>query len=145
MQGKDMDAKVVSKSNYVIPYILLLRQVGIDEYTANDGIIELSRDQLLSLIQKLLVSVPVDEIWYKTTYKDIDEAIGTGVVSSAKEHFVSNGYFEGRLPAKIVVDEDFYISQYPDVADGIADGEINSAQEHFESHGFAEGRLPFKI
>jgi hypothetical protein len=65
-------------------------------------------------------------------------------VKSAKDHFVSNGYFEGRLPAKVVVDEDFYITHYPDVAEGIHDGEIQSAQEHFDAHGFVEGRMPFQ-
>jgi hypothetical protein len=135
----------MSKSGYIVPYNLLLRQVGLDDHLDDGERIELTREQLFALIRKLLASIPVDESWYTTTYKDIDEAIHAGQVSSAKEHFVSNGYFEGRLPGKIVVDEAYYISQYPDVAEGIDEGEIDSAQEHFESHGFAEGRLPFKV
>ena len=140
-----MDAKVNGHSNYVVPYNLLLRQVGLDEHLGDSDRIELTREQFLLLIQKLLASVPVDESWYTTTYRDIGEAIQAGLISSAKDHFVSNGYFEGRLPGKIVVDEVFYTAQYPDVAEGIDEGEINSAQEHFESHGFVEGRLPFKV
>src|SRR5215469_1149736 len=140
-----MDAKVTDHSSYVVPYNLLLRQIGLSEHLGDGDRIELTREQFLLLIRKLLVSIPVDESWYTMTYKDIDEAIQAGFVNSAKEHFVSNGYFEGRLPAKIIVDEAFYRAEYPDVAEGIGEGEINSAQEHFESHGFAEGRLPFKI
>ena len=135
----------MSKSTYIVPYNLLLRQSASTSIWAMASVVELTRDQFFSLIRKLLVAVPVDEVWYTTTYKDIDEAIQTGSVSSAKEHFVSNGYFEGRLPAKIVVDEAYYVSQYPDVAEGIDEGQIDSAQDHFESHGFGEGRLPFKI
>ncbi len=133
------------KSSYVIPYRLLLEQVGIGGHASDDEILHLTREQIASLIRKLLASIPVDENWYKETYKDIDEAIQAGVVGSAKEHFVSDGYFEGRLPGKIIVDEKFYVSEYPDVAEGIAEGEIISAQEHFDSYGFREGRLPFKI
>jgi hypothetical protein len=135
----------MSASSYVVPYAVLLKQIGVlDDVGGNDRV-EMSRDQLLSLIRNLLLSVSVDEAWYKTFYQDVEEAIQAGVVKSAKEHFVSNGYFEGRLPGRVVVDETFYRSRYPDVAEGIDDGEITSAQEHFESHGLIEGRLPFEI
>jgi hypothetical protein len=140
-----MDARVMSSGSYVIPFNLLLKQIGIDMPLSEGERIQLTRDQFQSLIQKLLACVHVDEAWYRSAYKDIDEAIQAGTIVSAKEHFVSDGYFEGRLPGRITVDEAFYISQYPDVAQGIDDGEINSAQEHFETHGFSEGRLPFKV
>jgi hypothetical protein len=132
-------------NTYILPYDLLLKHIGVPEHLLGDDRLDLTRDQLFSLIRKLLVFVPVDEAWYRDTYKDIDEAIQAGIVGSAKEHFVSNGYFEGRLPSKVHVDDAFYTSQYPDVAESIADGLVASAQEHFEAHGFAEGRLPFKM
>jgi hypothetical protein len=134
----------MSASSYILPYSILLKQVGVANGADNSDRVELTRDQLLSLIRGLLGAVSVDEAWYKTIYQDVEQAIQSGSVGSAKEHFVSNGYFEGRLPSKVVVDEAFYISKYPDVAEGIGDGEINSAQEHFETHGFSEGRLPFE-
>src|SRR6516225_9754393 len=98
-----MDTKVTNHSSYVVPFNLLLRQIGLDLHLGDGDRIEMTREQFLSLIRRLLASVPVDEHWYTTTYKDIDEAIQAGLVSSAKDHFVSNGYFEGRLPAKVVV------------------------------------------
>jgi hypothetical protein len=140
-----MDARVMSNGSYVVPFNLLLKQIGIHVPSSDSERIELTRDQFQALIRKLLACIPVDEAWYRNAYKDIDEAIAAGHIASAKEHFVADGYFEGRLPGKITVDEAFYISQYPDVAEGIGDGEINSAQEHFETHGFSEGRLPFKV
>jgi hypothetical protein len=135
----------MSTSIYVIPFNVLLKQVGLPDEVNDSQQVHMTHEQFLSLIRKLLVSVPVDEKWYIATYPDVEQGIQTGAVKSAKDHFVSNGYFEGRLPAKVLVDEPFYTSLYPDVADGIDEGEIESAQEHFESHGFAEGRLPFKL
>jgi len=135
----------MSTSSYVIPYAVLLEQVGVADHRGNGEMIQMTHDQLQSLIRKLLMSIQVDEVWYTTIYQDVEQAIQSGVVKSAKEHFVMDGYFEGRLPSKVVVDDKYYISKYPDVAEGIDDGEINSAQEHFESHGISEGRLPFEI
>jgi hypothetical protein len=40
----------------------------------------------------------VDEVWYRETYPDVDEAIRIGRETSAKSHFVDQGYHEGRKP-----------------------------------------------
>jgi hypothetical protein len=40
----------------------------------------------------------VDEEWYKTNYPDIAVGMKSGVLGSPKEHFLSHGYKEGRLP-----------------------------------------------
>jgi len=135
----------MNKSTYVISYSALLMELGIDARLRDEDIVELTGDQLRSLVKRLLVYIAVDETWYRSTYSDIDRAIRSGEVPSAKQHFVSDGYFEDRLPCKVLVDEEFYTRRYPDVAQRIDDGEIDSAQEHFESHGFSEGRLPFEI
>jgi hypothetical protein len=47
---------------------------------------------------------PVNEVWYKTTYPDIDEAIRGGALASASEHFLVQGAAEGRAPS-----EKFYL------------------------------------
>ena len=130
--------------SYVVPFQVLLDRIE-PSHDAGNGRFELSREQLYSMIRALLVSVPVDEEWYISTYPDVAQAIQDGAIKSAKEHFLSNGYFEGRLPAPLIVDEEFYVSEYPDVAESLELGEITSAQEHFELHGCAEGRQPFKV
>jgi hypothetical protein len=135
----------MNKSTYVISYTALLKEIGIRSHLDDEDTVVLSVDQLKSLIKRLVVCIPVDEGWYRGAYSDIDGAIRSGRVPSAKEHFVSDGYFEDRLPSKVVVDEEFYTRRYPDVAECIDGGEVSSAQEHFESHGFIEGRLPFEI
>jgi hypothetical protein len=132
------------KAGYVIPLSALLQEAGLPA-RIGEGSLQLTRDQLFNLIRKLLASIPVDEAWYKATYPDVGEAIDAGEIGSAKEHFISSGYFEGRRPAKVTVDAEFYLARYPDVAEGVEFNEIASAQEHFDSHGFAEGRLPFEM
>ena len=102
--------------NYVIPFQALLPQVGVGDQLKNDTIL-FTKDQLLALIRNLLSSVPFDEVWYKKAYPDVAQAIETGEIKSAKEHFITDGYFEGRWPGPIKVDEKYYTSTYPDVAE----------------------------
>jgi hypothetical protein len=91
----------------------------------------------------MIQGIEVDEEWYARAYEDIGNAVKSGVVGSAKQHFVHDGYFEGRLPFPIKVDERWYLAQHPDVADSIRQGLVESAQDHFERDGYREGRLPF--
>jgi hypothetical protein len=121
-----------------------MRQLELGE-TLGDESIELTSDKFLSLIRHFLIYIPCDEDWYRRTYPDVAEAIASGKIKSAKEHFSTDGYFEGRKPGPIEVDEAFYLKTYPDVAEGIEFGEIESAQSHFDEFGFAEGRLPFDV
>ena len=99
--------------------------------------------QFLVMIRALLQGIQVNEAWYLERYPDVAEGIKAGTVVSAKEHFLNDGYFEGRIPFPIAVDEAWYLEQNPGVADYIARGEIASAQQHFDEHGYMEGRRPF--
>ena len=76
-------------------------------------------------------------------YEDIGAAIRDGKIASAKEHFVGDGYIEGRKPFEIKVDEKWYFQRYPDVAESVRKGILPSAQQHFDEDGYREGRLPF--
>jgi hypothetical protein len=60
------------------------------------------------------------------------------------DHYLDTGYFENRLPRKLLVDESYYLQQNPDVADAIRKGKLKSAQDHFNNAGFNEGRAPYK-
>jgi hypothetical protein len=95
------------------------------------------------LIRLLLQAVEVDEAWYLEKYPDVAEAVRNGSIASAREHFLSDGYFEGRLPFQIKVDEAWYLEQNPGIADYIAQGKLESAQQHFDDNGYREGRRPF--
>jgi len=102
-------------------------------------------DDIKRLISRLLLMVEVDEDWYLMRNPDIAEAVREGRAKSGRDHFVNNGYFEGRQPFPITVDEDWYLAQNPAVAEAIREGLMQSAQQHFEQHGYREGRMPFQV
>jgi hypothetical protein len=113
--------------------------------TSEGGVtIEILESKLHELLRILLAQVDVDEGWYRTTYRDVDAAIRSGDLRSARDHYVNAGYFENRLPRPIKVDETWYLQTYPDVAVALKQGvnSFNTAKEHFEMNGYQEGRLP---
>jgi hypothetical protein len=63
-------------------------------------------------------------------------------ISSARAHYISDGYFEDRWPRPILVDEGWYIDQYADVKAALDAGTFISGTQHFKLAGFKEGRLP---
>jgi hypothetical protein len=85
-----------------------------------------------------------DERFYLENYPDIVTAIRNRKIRNGLEHYLETGYFENRLPRKLMVDERYYLQENPDVADAIRKGQVKSAQDHFEHAGFSEGRLPYK-
>jgi len=100
---------------------------------------------LAELLMPRLEKVQVDEQWYLETYPDVLDAIQRGVVPGAKAHYCQYGYFENRMPHRILVDEPWYLSEYPDVRDGVVDAkDFASGQEHFERLGYREGRFPYR-
>ena len=105
------------------------------------GIVVLPFDKLQALLRVFLELVIVDEEWYKANYPDVVDGIREGAVSSAKDHFIHNGYFENRLPHEIRVDEQWYLSANPDVAAAVKAG-LTSARAHFSEDGYREGRSP---
>jgi hypothetical protein len=82
-----------------------------------------------------------DEKWYLSKYPDLATAIPSETFPTAWDHFMTIGYFEGRLPVEPRVDEAWYLKRYPDVAAAIFEGIFEDARQHFERNGYREGRL----
>ncbi len=127
---------------YVPPFDLIRRSVEIGT-VRGELRVNASYEDFVKLLKLMIAGVEVDEAWYLTEYAAIGEAVKNGVVKSARQHFVDDGYFEGRLPFPVQVDETWYMQRYPDVAESIRTGTITSAQAHFDGDGYREGRLPF--
>jgi hypothetical protein len=130
--------------NYVPPY------EGIKSFVTFAAVkgeltISATYNQFTMLIRTLLEGIEVDEPWYLSQNPDVADAVSEGKIPSAREHFLSNGYFEGRAPFPIKVDEAWYLEQNPGVAEFIARGDLISAQQHFDEHGYREGRKPFRL
>ena len=130
--------------NYFPPFEVVLRAVDIST-VRGELRVNVSYEDFVKFLKLMIGGIDVDETWYSRLYDDIGQAIRTGTIRSARDHFVNDGYFEGRLPFPIRVDEAWYLRQYPDVADGIRKGLLTSAQEHFDLDGYKEGRLPFEM
>ncbi len=103
------------------------------------------QDDLHGLIKLMLVSVRVDDTWYRRRYPDVSAAVDAGEYQSTRHHFIEHGYFEGRLPCRLTVDEAWYAEANDDVLAGLRNGEIASAEDHFNEYGYGEGRLPIRL
>ncbi len=127
---------------YLPPFELLLRSIDVSR-VRGELRVNVSYENFLTILRNMIRGIEVNEAWYVRTYEDIGNAIKEGLVGSAKQHFVDDGYFEGRLPFPILVDEKWYLADNPDVAESIRSGIVKSPQDHFEKNGYREGRLPF--
>jgi hypothetical protein len=104
--------------------------------------VDIARDDFLALIKNILVAVPVDDPWYCAAYPKAAKKIDNGTYSSAAEHYVERGYFDGCLPFDIIVDEEWYISRYSHVKTGLEHGVATSGRDHFMRVGYSEGCRP---
>ena len=129
---------------YVPPFDLIRRSVEIST-VKGELRVNVSYEEFIRILKMMISGVEVNDDWYTGTYEDIGKAIKDGTVKSAQQHFVDDGYFEGRLPFPMRVDERWYLQQYPDVADSIRRDALPSAQAHFDEDGYREGRLPFPL
>lgn len=127
---------------YLPPFDLIRRSLEIST-VKGELRVSVTYEDFLNIIRSMIAGIDVDEVWYAKVYEDIGAAIRDGKIASAKQHFVADGYIEGRKPFEIKVDEKWYFQRYPDVAESVRKGILPSAQYHFEEDGYREGRLPF--
>lgn len=128
-------------SEYVPEFTDLRARLGL----ATDAL-EASSVTIPSALFKLLISDIVsrqafDEDAYLAANPDVAEAVKRGAIISAREHYISHGYFEGRLPGSPKIDEVWYLSKYPDVAAAVRKGTIKDGGTHYGSAGLREGRV----
>ena len=129
---------------YIPPFDMIRRSVEIST-VKGELRVNVSYEDFITLLKTMLAGIEVNEEWYLQTYDDIASAVRDGTIMSAKQHFVDDGYFEGRMPFPIQVDEGWYLQQNPDVAESVRRGIIESGQAHFQDDGYREGRLPFNV
>src|SRR5258708_40193457 len=103
--------------------------------------VAVDKEHLVDFLKPTLRTIYMDPEWYLLNNLDIAEAIKTGVVANAEDHYVTYGYYEHRMPYEIKVEEEWYLTQYPDVKEEGHKGLFPSAQGHFYAVGFKYGRL----
>jgi hypothetical protein len=129
---------------YLLPFEILksYMTVGVKD---GEPDVSCSHDDFVTMIRRVLAGIEIDEAWYLDRYPDIADAIENGIVTSAQQHFVNDGYFEGRQPFPMHVNERWYLMNNTGVADFVRQGKMESGQRHFEENGYKEGRLPFTL
>jgi len=103
----------------------------------------IERNFLVSIMAKRLATIKFDEAWYLSKYSDVKDAVRRGIVASARDHYVTHGFYEHRMPVAIQVKEKWYLESYPDVSKAIRARVYKSAQVHFDQAAVREGRFPF--
>ena len=129
---------------YLPPFDLIRRSVEIST-VKGELRVSVAYDDFIRILRMLNSGIEVNEEWYLREYEDIAEAIRDGSVESAKQHFMEDGFFEGRLPFPMPVDERWYLEENADVAESVRKGVVGSGQQHFTEDGYREGRLPYPI
>ena len=73
----------------------VLQMVGVD--SAIDAVpATIAWESFKEVLRKFLPLLPFDEVWYRETYPDVGTAVQMGHFSSAHEHYIIHGFFEGR-------------------------------------------------
>jgi len=129
---------------YLPPFDLIRRMVEVST-VRGELRVSLSYEDFIKILRMMISGIEIDEAWYLLEYEDIARAVQSGRVASAKQHFVNDGYFEGRLPFPMQVDERYYLGQNPDVAESVRKGVVGSGAQHFSEDGYREGRLPREL
>jgi hypothetical protein len=127
---------------FIPPYTTLLSSLGVtQEQLDKQPEVTVSAKLLKLLIQAAVVASDVDESGYVNANPDIREALTKRTIASARQHYVSTGYFEGRWGG-VRIDDAWYLKTNPDVAQAVRTRGVASATEHYFSSGAAEFRAP---
>ncbi len=110
---------------------------GFDEGHKN---VTISREGIQYFLRLLHHSF--DDEYYLENNEDVRAACASGAVTSAFEHYIHFGYYEGRFPGYKGFDPDRYLelNEDLDVLKGLPNSE-DLARDHYRQHGFREGRL----
>lgn len=133
----------MSQTRYVPHIDLILKSLRIGrERLLSQSKIAIDTELLRALLSEIVSLSEFSRTVYLATYPDIAAAADAGQVTNLLEHYVEQGYFEGRVGTVPDVDEDFYLASYPDVRAAVSDGSVPDAAEHYVRAGAAEGRIP---
>ena len=133
------------KGLYAPPFAVILRLLNLGEEPPAiplDEPVAVPLGLLRFLLRSMVASMPFDEELYLRTNTDVAKAVLCGDIASAQDHFVTNGYFEGRDGAREEFAEDWYLRTNPDVAEGIKVGTWQSPYNHYRTEGVFELRSP---
>jgi hypothetical protein len=126
---------------YILPYQVVRR--ALDSAGAPDAQqITTARTLIDFLLRQVVASTEFDDEGYLASNPDVAAAIRRGEVASGRDHYITDGYFEGREGAAAMFDESWYLKRYSDVARGVKSGQWMSGRQHYATNGMFEWRSP---
>jgi hypothetical protein len=134
-----------AKRPYLPPFAVILGMLGINKEdlpVAGDQMVTVPFGILCQLLRGTLLSVPFHEERYLHMNPDVAGAVFRGDIRSGQDHFISNGYFEGRQGGSEGFAEAWYLEANTDVAVAVHAGTFASAHEHYLEAGMYELRSP---
>jgi hypothetical protein len=134
-----------AKRIYLPPFAVILGLLGRSRSSppiADDQTVTLPFGVLRLLLRGALASAPFHEEHYLHLYADVAAAVFRGEIRNGREHFVTNGYFEGREGCSEDFAESWYLSANADVALAVRAGTFDSARDHYIQSGMFELRGP---
>jgi hypothetical protein len=133
------------KRPYLPPFAVILSLLGLSKAqlpVADDQPVTLPFGVLRLLLRGALAAVPFHEERYMRLNPDVASAVFRGEIKSGREHFVTNGYFEGREGVGDEFAEAWYLDSNADVAMAVSAGTFASARDHYNMSGMFELRGP---
>ena len=128
---------------FVPPYDVLLRHLGLTrEELDKQAQVTIPAKVLKFLLQREVRNADFNEKGYLASNTDVADAIRKKQIASARDHYVSFGYFECRRGATPEVDEGWYVRSHPDAAAALRKKVVTSAVDHYERYGLEEFRPP---
>lgn len=134
-----------TKPTYLPPFAVILSLLGRSPSSppiADERMVTLPFGILRRLLRDALASAPFNEEHYLNLYADVAAALFRGDIGSAREHFETDGYFEGREGCPEDFDEYWYLDANADVALAVLAGKFVSAHDHYTQTGMFELRGP---
>jgi hypothetical protein len=104
--------------------------------------VAVDKEHLVDFPKPTLRALHVDADRSLVNNPGIAEAIKSGDVATAVDHYDTYGDYEHRMPHEIKGDDEWYLTLYPDVKDAALKGLYPSALGHYCTVGFEEGRIP---
>lgn len=128
----------------IVPhYDAILHALGTSRKAMGEGAqVKIPVSLLNFLLIQALEHAEFNESGYLAANPDVASAVKAKKIASAKQHYVSTGFLEGRRGAMPAVDEAWYAKTNSDVAAAIRSGKLRSAAQHFEMIGAEEFRAP---
>ncbi len=108
--------------------------------SSNKETVEVPKELIRYLFLLCAASAEFDEYDYVQRNPDVGDAISQGRVASALDHFLRQGFQEGRSYA-LKCQEQEYLLHNPDIAAAYENGCIANVSLHFRETGYSEGRV----